>query len=67
MVNRAYASGASTNSVVQGVVRDGHDRDYEIVFLEDCCSAMSHSEHACAVDGLKRYCTVTTSTEVEFK
>lgn len=66
-IRRIYASGVSTNGVVQAVVRESHDRDYEVVLLEDCCSAMSQSEHACAVEGLKRYCTVTTSTEVEFK
>lgn len=66
-IRRIYASGVSTNGVVQGVVREGHDRDYEIVLLEDCCSAMSQSEHACAVEGLKRYCTVTASNDVEFK
>ena len=66
-IRRIYASGVSTNGVVQAIVREGHDRDYEVVVLEDCCSAMSQSEHVCAIEGLKRYCTVTTSTEVEFK
>jgi nicotinamidase-related amidase len=65
-IRRIYCSGVSTNGVVQGVVRDGHDRDYDMVLLEDCCSAMSQSEHECAVEGLKRYCTVTTSEQVKF-
>jgi nicotinamidase-related amidase len=66
-IHRIYASGVSTNGVVQGIVREGHDRDYEIILLEDCCSAMSQSEHVCAVEGLRRYCTVTTSVDVEFR
>jgi nicotinamidase-related amidase len=66
-IRRIYASGVSTNGVVQAIAREGHDRDYEVVLLEDCCSAMSQSEHACAIEGLKRYCTVTTSAEVRFE
>lgn len=42
-IRRIYCSGVSTNGVVQAVVREGHDRDYEIVLLEDCRGAMSQS------------------------
>lgn len=65
-IRRIYASGVSTNGVVQAVVREGHDRDYEIVVLDDCCAALSAEEHACSISGLGRYCTVTTSTAVDF-
>ncbi|MGE0558825.1 MAG: cysteine hydrolase [Burkholderiales bacterium] len=65
-IRRIYASGVSTNGVVQAIAREGHDRDYEVVLLEDCCSALSPAEHECAIAGLKRYCVVTTSAEVEF-
>lgn len=64
---RIYASGVSTNGVVQAVVREGHDRDYEVTLLEDCCAAVSPEEHTCSINGLSRYCSVTTSTDVEFK
>lgn len=66
-VRRIYCSGVSTNGVVQATVREGHDRDYEIVLLEDCCCAMSGDEHACSIAGLARYCSVTTSSEVAFE
>lgn len=66
-IGRIYASGVSTNGVVQAVVREGHDRDYEVILLEDCCAALSPEEHTCSINGLSRYCYVTTSTDVEFK
>lgn len=66
-VKRIYCSGVSTNGVVQAAVREGHDRDYEMVLLEDCCCAISEDEHACSIAGLKRYCAVTTSSEVVFE
>lgn len=66
-VKRIYCSGVSTNGVVQAAVREGHDRDYEVILIEDCCCAMSKEEHACSIAGLARYCTITTSSEVEFK
>lgn len=66
-IRRIYASGVSTNGVVQALVREGHDRDYEVILLEDCCAALSPEEHTCSINGLSRYCTVTTSTDVEFK
>jgi len=64
---RIYASGVSTNGVVQAIAREGHDRDYEIILLEDCCAAISPEEHACSINGLSRYCSVTNSADVDFR
>lgn len=65
-VRRIYCSGISTNAVVQAMVRDGHDRDYAVIVLEDCCCALSAEEHALAVTSFKRFCTLTTSQDVDF-
>lgn len=65
-ITRIYCSGISTNAVVQATVREGHDRDYEIVVLEDCCCASSEDEHAQAVASFKRFCAITTSNDVKF-
>jgi nicotinamidase-related amidase len=65
-IGRIYCSGISTNAVVQATVREGHDRDYEIVVLEDCCCASSEEEHQNAIAGLKRFCTIATSATVQF-
>jgi nicotinamidase-related amidase len=66
-VRRIYCSGISTNAVVQAAVREGHDRDYEMVLLEDCCCASSAEEHAGAVESLRRFGQIKTSTDVAFE
>jgi nicotinamidase-related amidase len=66
-VQRIYCSGISTNAVVQATVREGHDRDYEIVVLEDACCAMSAQEHEEAMRGLQRFCRVSGTQDVVFE
>lgn len=65
-IKRIYCSGISTNAVVQATVREGHDRDYEIVVLEDCCCGTSIEEHDNAIKGLQRFCRITNSEDVVF-
>jgi nicotinamidase-related amidase len=65
-IRRIYCSGVSTNAVVQAAVREGHDRDYRMILLEDGCSAQSAEEHLNAIDGLRAFCQITTSGEVVF-
>jgi len=60
-IERIFCSGVSTQAVVQATVRDGHDRDYAMVLLEDCCAAHSAEEHANSVGSIGRFCTVSTS------
>ena len=66
-VKRIYCSGISTNAVVQAAVREGHDRDYDMVLLEDGCCALSAEEHQSAIKLLQRFCKITTSTDVNFE
>ncbi len=66
-IQRVFCSGVSTQAVVQATVRDGHDRDYAMVLLEDCCAAHSAEEHRNSIGSLGRFCTVTTSDQVDFK
>lgn len=66
-IRRIYCSGISTNAVVQAAVREGHDRDYEMVLLEDCCCALSAEEHESAIKSLQRFCKVATSTDAVFE
>ena len=65
-IRRIYCSGVSTQAVVQATVRDAHDRDFEVVVLEDCCAAHSTQEHANSIGSIGRFCTVTTSDKVQF-
>lgn len=65
-IRRLVLSGVSTNGVVSAAVREGHDRDYSCVLLEDCCAGATASEHEDALSGLRRYARITTATEVDF-
>ncbi|MCP3728324.1 cysteine hydrolase [Paraburkholderia sp. CNPSo 3272] len=65
-VTRIVCSGVSTQAVVQATVRDAHDRDYEVVVLEDCCAAHSAQEHANSIESIRRFCRVETADSVSF-
>ena len=65
-IDRLVLAGVSTNGVVSAAVREGHDRDYACVVLEDCCAGATAEEHAHALAGLKRYAEITTAAEVAF-
>lgn len=66
-VRRIYCSGISTNAVVQAAVREGHDRDYEMVLIEDGCCALSAEEHESAIQLLQRFCQIKSSKDVIFE
>jgi nicotinamidase-related amidase len=66
-IQRIYCSGVSTQAVVQATVRDGHDRDFEMIVLEDACCAHSEEEHRNSMGSIARFCRVTTTAEVDFK
>lgn len=65
-VERIYCSGVSTQAVVQSTVRDAHDRDYEVILLEDACAAHSAEEHANSIQSIGRFCTIETTDAVKF-
>ena len=65
-IERIYCSGVSTQAVVQATVRDAHDRDFEVVVLEDCCAAHSTEEHANSIQSLGRFCRVVNSADEAF-
>jgi nicotinamidase-related amidase len=66
-VSRIYCSGVSTQAVVQATVRDAHDRDYQIIVLEDCCAAHDLVEHQNSMRSLARFCITTSSEAVVFE
>lgn len=65
-VQRIYCSGVSTQAVVQATVRDGHDRDFEMIVLEDLCAAHTAQEHANSMGSIGRFCKVESSETVGF-
>ena len=66
-IGRVYISGVSTNGVVNLGTREGHDRDFAMVVVEDCCSAASQQEHEEVIRHLSRYATITTSVDADFR
>jgi nicotinamidase-related amidase len=65
-IRRLVLSGVSTNGVVQAGAREGHDRDFECVVLEDCCAGATDEEHAYALAGVRRFASVSTAEEIAF-
>lgn len=66
-IDTLFVSGISSNAVVQAAVREGHDRDYRVVVLEDCCSASSAEEHETAIGLLGGFATTASSRTADFR
>lgn len=65
-IKRLVLSGVSTNGVVSAAVREGHDRDFKCVLLEDCCAGATEDEHNFALAGLRRFSEISTAADVSF-
>jgi nicotinamidase-related amidase len=61
-IERIVMCGVSTNGVVHSGAREAHDRDYEVVILEDCCAGATAEEHDHAIACLGRYATIIDGT-----
>ncbi len=66
-VSRLYLSGVSTSGAVLSGAKDGHDRDYEVYVLDDCCCALSEEQHQAVIDQVKRMTTILNASSVTFK
>jgi nicotinamidase-related amidase len=65
-IRRLYLCGVSTSGAVLSAAKEGHDRDYEIVVLEDCCCALTEEQHQAVIEQMQRMTTITTSAAVHF-
>lgn len=65
-VERIVMCGVSTNGVVHSGAREAHDRDYEVVILEDCCAGVTADEHMHAVACMGRYGTIVNGAEFDW-
>ncbi|MFC0205782.1 cysteine hydrolase family protein [Novosphingobium soli] len=65
-VERIVMCGVSTNGVVHSGAREAHDRDYEVVVLEDCCAGVTPDEHMHAIACMGRYGTIVDSTAFDW-
>ncbi len=66
-IERLLLCGVSTNGVVHSGAREGHDRDYECVVLEDCCAGATAEEHERALFCVGRFATIAKSDQVDFR
>ena len=66
-IERVVLCGVSTNGVVHSGARDAHDRDYEVVILEDCCAGVTSEEHEHAVACLGRYARIVGSAVFDWE
>ncbi|WP_323990921.1 isochorismatase family cysteine hydrolase [Nguyenibacter sp. L1] len=51
-ISRLIVAGVSSTWAVQSTVRDAHDRDYDILVLEDACAAATEEEHKTSMGDL---------------
>ena len=65
-IERVVMCGVSTNGVVHSGAREAHDRDYEVVILEDCCAGVTPDEHMHAIACLGRYGAIVNSAEFDW-
>ncbi|MBV8047991.1 MAG: cysteine hydrolase [Paludibacterium sp.] len=53
-IERVVIAGVSSSWAVQAAARDAHDRDYQVVVVEDACAAASDEEHQASMALLSR-------------
>jgi ureidoacrylate peracid hydrolase len=56
-------TGFTTNVCVETTARDGFNRDYRIILVEDCCGAFSAEEHASAITNINKYFGVVADSD----
>jgi len=65
-IQRIYCSGVSTQAVVQATVRDAHDRDFDVIVIEDACCAHSEEEHKNSMQSIARFCRIVSTEALNF-
>jgi nicotinamidase-related amidase len=65
-ITKLVLCGVSTSGAVLSAAKDGHDRDYDIVILDDCSAALTDEQHKAVLDMVERFATITTSADIVF-
>ena len=65
-ITKLVLCGVSTTGAVLSAAKDGHDRDYDIVILDDCSAAATDEHHQVTLDMVSRFATITTAAEITF-
>lgn len=64
-IEQVYVCGVSTSIAIQSMIRDGHDRDYQMFLIEDACAAHDQAEHDAAISVVQRLCQLVQSCELK--
>lgn len=64
-IERLVVAGVSTTWAVESTVRDAHDRDYEVLVLEEACAASTAEEHGHSINNLSRIARIVSVADLE--
>lgn len=64
-IHTIYLSGVSTDLAIESAARDGHDRDFNVVVVSDCCAAANEDDHNKSLITLQKISTVKKISEIE--
>ncbi|CAI0720309.1 Isochorismatase family protein yecD [Serratia entomophila] len=59
-IERLIICGVSTTWAVQSTARDAHDRDYQVLLLEEACAAATPEEHRTSIETLAHITEIVT-------
>jgi nicotinamidase-related amidase len=64
-VELIIATGVVTNGCVEGTVRDAADRSYQVILVEDACTALTEELHANSIQSMRNtFANVLSTQEV---
>lgn len=66
-IERLIIAGVSTAMTIQSTSREAHDRDYDVVVIEDACAAPTQVEHDSSIEFLHNIATVLTVEQLKHK
>jgi len=64
-IERLIIAGVSTAMTVQSTAREAHDRDYQLVIIDDACAAPTQDEHDSSIEFLKNIATVMSTEQLK--
>lgn len=64
-VEQVVLAGVSSTWAVQSTARDAHDRDYNVVVIEDACAAASEDEHQSSMEMLGAIAKIISTEELK--
>ncbi|OAJ34931.1 Isochorismatase family protein YecD [Piscirickettsiaceae bacterium NZ-RLO1] len=63
-IERLIVTGVSTDMAVQLTAREAHDRDYEVIIVEDACATLDANLHQVTAGALARIATVIRADQL---